>query len=288
MATITRLLLSACIMTAFASVAAADGELPAGWMAGPTMGQLGQYATVSLPEGYVFLDAPATARFLEENQNIPDGDELGTILRMRDDQYWFAVFSYADSGHITDDDRDEIDAAALMESMQEGSEAANEERRKRGWDPLILEGWHREPFYDLGTQNLTWATRLSSSGHPVINHSVRLLGRTGFMSVQLVADQQDLDWATAEFNSVVDQFSFVSGQRYAEFRAGDKLAGYGLAALIAGGAGAAAVKTGFFKKFFKLIILGFVGLLAALKKFFGRLFGGEAENAGPATAGGTR
>ena len=37
-----------------------------------------------------------------------------------------------------------------------------EERQKRGWSALTLEGWHQPPFYDPSTNNLTWATRLSS------------------------------------------------------------------------------------------------------------------------------
>lgn len=263
------------VLVSGAGVAAGqEPELPAGWMPGPVDGQLGSRATITVPDGYLFLDRNATRTFLEENQNIPDGDELGTILRiLPNDDYWFAVFSYSDTGHIDNSDRDSLDPDDLMESMKEGNRLGNEERRQRGWAPLTLVGWYKPPFYDRATDNLTWATRLTSDDRPVINHSVRLLGRTGLMSAQLVVDMSAIRVATTEFEEVLRGYSFNEGQRYAEFRQGDKIAGYGLAALIAGGAGAAAVKTGLFKKFWKLLVLGVVAVVGAIRKIlsgFGR------------------
>jgi uncharacterized membrane-anchored protein len=262
-----------------ATPAAAQEELPKGWSPGPVEGSLGQVATIAVPEGYFFLDAQATRVFLEENQNIPDGDELGVILRvLPDDNHWFAVFSYSETGHVDDRERESLDADAILKGMKEGSRRANAERQKRGWATLDLVGWHQAPFYDQATNNLTWSTRLSSNDIPVLNHSVRLLGRTGTMSVQLVMDPGSVDVATTEFNDALRGYAYNAGQRYAEFRQGDKLAGYGLTALIAGGAGAAAVKTGLLQKFWKLIVVGVIALLGAVKRFLaGLTSGGQAK-----------
>ena len=262
----------------------AQTAIPQGWTPGPTVGQLGNQASVSVPEDYMFLDAKATKLFLEQNQNIPDGDELGAVLRIgENDDYWFAIFSYEETGHVDDSDRSKIDADALMKSMKKGNEQGNAERRKRGWSELTLEGWHKSPYYDPATNNLTWATRLDSSGNAVINHSVRLLGRTGTMSVALVADPSMIDTATTEFNDVLQGYSYNSGRRYAEFVKGDKLAGYGLTALIAGGAGAAAVKSGLLQKAWKFIVMLFVAAIAGLRKLFGAMSGasGSRNEGGP-------
>lgn len=262
-----------------------EQQPPAGWTPGPVTANLGTLATLSVPEGYMFLDRSATRAFLEQNQNIPDGDELGTLLRVRpNDDYWFAVFSYSDTGHIDNSDRSSLDPDGLMETMREGNRLGNEQRKQRGWSELTLIGWHQPPYYDEATDNLTWATQLSSDGAPVINHSVRLLGRTGLMSAQLVADVNGIDDATAEFNDALRGYSFNGGQRYAEFRQGDKMAGYGLAALIAGGAAASAVKTGVFKKIWKFLVLGVAALIGALKKLFGR--GGSTSEPAPAAGQG--
>lgn len=259
----------------------AQSEIPEGWSVGPTVGKLGNRASVSIPNDYMFLDAKATKLFLEQNQNIPDGDELGAILKVgENNEYWFAVFSYNDTGHVDDSDRSKIDADGLMKSMKKGNEQGNAERRKRGWNELKLTGWHQPPFYDPATNNLTWATRLDSSGNPVINHSVRLLGRTGTMSVALVADPTGIDAATAEFNDVLRGYTYNDGQRYAQFVSGDKLAGYGLTALIAGGAGAAAMKSGLLQKMWKGIVLLVVAIGAALKKMLAALFGKGPDESG--------
>lgn len=266
------------------SSSGAQEQMPSGWTTGPMSGELGSVATVKVPEDFIFLDAAATKTFLEENQNIPHGDELGAVLRvMSNKDHWFAIFSYDETGHVDDSDR-AIDAGALMKTLKQGNEYGNEERRKRGWEILTLEGWQTPPYYDQKTNNLTWATRLSASGDPSINHSVRLLGRTGTMSVQLVADAASIETATMEFNEVLGGYTYNQGKRYAEFVRGDKLAGYGLTALIAGGAGAAAVKTGLLQKAWKFIVLAFVALVGGARRFLGGLFGRKdtSDDAEPA------
>ena len=63
----------------------------------------------------------------------------------------------------------------------------------------------------------------------------------------------------------------MAGERYAEFRAGDRVAEYGLAALVLGGAAAVATKSGFLKAFGKLIVVGVMGVGAAVLAFVRRL-----------------
>jgi uncharacterized membrane-anchored protein len=242
-----------------------------GWTPGPHTGALGTHAQIAVPEGSYFLDAAATRAFLHATENVPSGDELGAVLQKKaDDQVWFAIFTFSDEGYVDDSDKDAIDAAALLASMRKGTDAANEERKKRGWTPFNLDGWHTPPFYDPATHNLTWAIRGSSPGEtPTINHSVRLLGRRGVMSVQLVADQAGIADTTREFDTLLEGFAYQPGERYAEFRTGDKMAGYGLAALIGGGAAAAAVKTGFLQKAWKVLLGLAFAAAAGLKKLFG-------------------
>jgi len=55
---------------------------------------------------------------------------------------------------------------------------------------------------------------------------------------------------------VLTGYQFKSEDSYAAWRPGDKVAEYGLAGLIVGGAAAAAAKTGLFKGLFKVILAG--------------------------------
>jgi uncharacterized membrane-anchored protein len=249
----------------------ADGPARPGWTKGPFTGSLGSHAQIDVPEGAFFLDAAATRAFLQANENIPSGDELGAVVRpVEDGHSWFALFTFSDEGYVKDTDKDAIDADALLADMKKGNVQANEERKKRGWTPFVLEGWQTKPYYDSATHNLTWSIRGASPGETAtINHSVRLLGRRGVMSVQLVADQDGIAATTGEFNEILKGFSYKPGERYAEFRQGDKMAGYGLAALIGGGAAAAAVKTGLLQKAWKFLVVIAVAAFGALKKLFG-------------------
>ena len=80
--------------------------------------------------------------------------------------------------------------------------------------------------------------------------------------------------------AVIGAFTYKLGKRYAEWVPGDKVAEYGLTALVAAGAGAAAVKLGFFAvlgKFFaksaKLVIIALAGLGGIAAKFWNALRG---------------
>ena len=77
------------------------------------------------------------------------------------------------------------------------------------------------------------------------------------------------------FQALMKDYSFKQGERYAEFKSGDKVARYGLAALITGGAAAVAYKTGLlgklgalFAKAGKFLILGIIAVFAAIRKIF--------------------
>ena len=69
--------------------------------------------------------------------------------------------------------------------------------------------------------------------------------------IVLVGDEDAYAQALQDSRKLLEGFSFVGGKTYAEYRQGDKMAGYGLAALIGGGAFAAAAKSGLLAKFFK-------------------------------------
>ena len=83
------------------------------------------------------------------------------------------------------------------------------------------------------------------------------------MSAVLVSDPASLDKDIKSFKAALAGFDFDQGQKYSEFRSGDKVAEYGLAALIVGGAAAVAVKSGAFKALGKFLIFGVFGGLAA-------------------------
>jgi uncharacterized membrane-anchored protein len=203
-----------------------------------------------VPEGHVFLDAKNTRRFLELTGNPPrDGNYLFAPSSLN----WFAVFAFDPSGYVKDDEK--IDADHLLKSLKSGDGPSNEERKRLGMEALYTEGWQVMPHYDVDTKRLEWGLRLKTAGGEVlVNYATRLLGRSGVMRAVLVSDPASLEVDTREFKTVLTQFAYVPGEKYAEFKAGDRIAEYGLAALIVGGAAAVATKKGFWA-----VIAGFLG-----------------------------
>lgn len=187
---------------------------------------------------------------------------------------------------MKDDEKDDIDADALLKDMSEGQEAANEQRTKRGMSALKLDGWAVAPRYNSQTNNLEWALRVRSvpDNGISVNYNTKLLGREGVMSAKLICGPEELQALLPEYAQIIAGFGFVEGQRYAEFREGDKVAKYGLTALIAGSGAFAAQKMGLFAKLGvlmakmgKLIIVPIVAALAGLKALFGKLFGARQQ-----------
>lgn len=246
------------------------------WQKGPGPGAIGNKASISVPEESSFLPESQGQRFLELTGNLP---EPGNSILVSGD--WWATFAFSESGYIKDDEK--LDADKLLKALQDGDAPANEERRKRGIQQLYTEGWVVPPHYDPDTKHLEWGLRLRAEGssEPVINYTVRLLGRSGYESVILVSSPETLQNDVKQLKAVLKSFAYSSGERYDEFKPGDRVAEIGLGALVVGGAAAAAVKSGLWKSIvallaasWKLVAAAVVALFAGLAKFFKR---GKAE-----------
>jgi uncharacterized membrane-anchored protein len=244
-------------------------DLPPGatWLEGPGMGKIGSMAEIQVPEDYVFTDGPGTRHMMELTENLVSDRQLGFIAPR--DFSWFITFEYSDSGHVADDEK--IDADRLMKDMKANNKRSNEERKRAGWADLNLVGWYKKPFYNTQTKNLEWAIELESEGHTSINHNVRFLGREGVMEVTNVADPEDFDNVVRLGQRILSTYRYLPGYTYGEYKKGDRLAEYGLAALIGGGAVAVAAKSGVFKYLWKIIVV----VIAAVGGFFAKFFKGK-------------
>jgi uncharacterized membrane-anchored protein len=278
------------------ALAAAQQQDPAelyrriGWVTGSAEVDLGGVATLQVPTGYRFTSGEGAHLFMELCNN-PRADELGVLVPPPDPlngstQSWFVVFSYDDIGHVADGERDRFDeqqAAAILDVVRQATERDNQERQRRGWTPLHLIGWHQLPFYDASTNDLTWALRASGAAGITVNYDSRVLGRRGVMRVRMIVAEADVAAAVPTYRMIVGGLSFKAGETHAEFRAGDKVAQYGLVGLVTGGAAVAAVKA-----WKPLVALGalIVAAIGAAAKKLGALFGLKPA-AQPAAVGAT-
>jgi uncharacterized membrane-anchored protein len=182
---------------------------------------------------------------------------------------------------VRDDEKDALDAEAMLSSIREGTAAANEERKAHGWSTMEIVGWKEEPHYDTATNNLTWAIVGQSEDQQTINKLVKLLGRRGVMTATLVADPAQFTAASATTNQLLGAYQFRAGNQYTDFIEGsDSIAEIGLKGLVLGGVGAALIKSGMLGKFWKVIVGVVVAVGAGVSKLLGR---GKSGSAGTPT-----
>ncbi|HEX9474131.1 MAG TPA: DUF2167 domain-containing protein [Steroidobacteraceae bacterium] len=210
------------------------------WVNGPTKVPVPGNSTLVIPEGYVFLDTSNTDKFDELLQNLPDHREVMVAPK---DLHWSAYLTFDDGGYVKDDEK--IDAPELLKSLKEGVEDSNAARKARGWPAMHLIDWAVPPSYNRDTRRLEWAIELQTSKGRNDNFFTKILGRRGHTTVVLVAATDQLVPDESALNTVLGGYSFNAGEAYADWRQGDKVAEYGLAALILGGAAALATKKGF-------------------------------------------
>lgn len=246
-------------------------------------------ATLNLSDNYRYLDPVETEKLLVAWGNPPGAETLGAVvpasLSPFDDMGWAVIVTYIDDGHVDDKDAQEIDYAEMLEDMQEGTREGSEERVKAGYGAVELVGWAQEPRYDQATRKLYWAKELKFGDGEIntLNFDVRALGREGVLSLNAVAGMPQLTDVERDMKDLLAMASFNEGYRYEEFNADtDKVAAYGIGALVAGGL---AAKAGLFAKLGALIIafkkIIFI-VLAALGAFLVRFFRGrKAADASP-------
>ncbi|SHJ74031.1 Uncharacterized membrane-anchored protein [Rubritalea squalenifaciens DSM 18772] len=228
-------------------------------------GALGNIAEIEIKEGLIYLGASDAQKYMQAIGNLPS-NMSGMLLDKNEE--WFVTFTFDSIGYVKDEDKEDLDAKEILSELQESEKEANEIRGQQGKPKLYITGWKTPPKYNEQTNNLEWGLLLrDDQGQTHLNHDIRLLGRKGVMSAKLVCDPEQFSALEPKVANVLKGFSYTAGNKYSEYKSGDKIAEYGLTGLIAGG-GAFVIW-----KFWKQIAFGVVAVGAAAKSFIGKLFG---------------
>jgi uncharacterized membrane-anchored protein len=238
-------------------------------------------AKITLDPGYRFLDGADAEKVLHDIWgNPPAPPTLGMIFPVgagpTDRDGWGVLIEYQEGGHVNDADAAKINYSELLQEMQGQVRDGNAAREREGYPPVELVGWAEPPHYDAVTHKLYWAKNLRVGQEPLtgLNYNIRILGRRGVLVLNAVALTRDLPMVSEKMPDIMARVDFQPGNTYAEFDPKiDKVAKYGVAALIAGGAIGAAAKFGLFKAFWpfllvfkKFLIFIVVGIVALARK----------------------
>lgn len=251
----------------------------------------GGLAKIKLPDNFRYLNPADTRTVLSRIWGNPEsgsstlGMLIPTGMSPMNEDAWAVIITYDEDGYVKDDDAAKLDYAKLLKDMKEGTAEASKERVKQGYPAIELVGWATPPRYDASAHKMYWAKELRFADSPetTLNYNIRMLGRRGVLVLNAVASTTQLAEIEQKTPAILSMVDFQEGHRYTDFKPGtDKVATYGLAGLVAGGLLA---KAGFFKVLIagllaakKLVIVGFVAVVAGIKKLFAKITG-RGDNA---------
>lgn len=257
----------------------------------------GGLAKLNVPPEFRFLGPDDAETVLVKLWGNPPSDEppLGLLIPAGmtplDTNCWVVTIDYNEDGYVKDNDAAKINYDDLLKKMQKAIASNNKERQKQGYPAITLVGWAAPPHYDAATHKLYWAKDLKFGGeeNDTLNYSIRMLGRRGVLELNAVASIEQFPEIEKQTPQILGMVDFNEGHRYADFDPKtDKVAKYGLTALVAGGALAAAAKLGLLKGLWvfilaakKFIIIGVLAVAAFFKKLFRR---GGNSSGGPTAA----
>lgn len=236
-------------------------------------------ADLNVPDNFGFLGAQDARKVIVDVWHNPPrtaNDVIGMLVP-RGNRDWAVVISYEDAGYIKDDDASKIDYATMLQTMQKATHDSNEERVKEHYPTMELVGWAEPPQYDAANKKLFWARELQIGGEQEhsLNYDMRILGRRGVLVLNAVSTMEHLGEIKDARSQILDMVNYNQGHRYADFNPKtDKVAAYGVAALVLGGI---AAKAGFFKLLIpvllaakKFLVIGVVAVVGFFKRIFGR------------------
>jgi uncharacterized membrane-anchored protein len=247
-----------------------DPDAPLPWQEGPKAIALGHQIELALPDGYQFLGLPHAETVMTQLGNLYNENLLGIVIAGQrtgdqepvEDDGFLITLRYDAEGYIKDDEA--LDGSAILQEIRGAEATYNEERKQAGFPPIHAEGWQEPPRYDKAQHELIWALLVSSpeDEEHTVNYSTRVLGRKGYVSINLVTDASLLAKHKPAASAILAATSFSAGMRYDDFDSTtDAVAEYGLTGLVLGGVGlgvAKLAKVGLLAKLGKFLLLGLV------------------------------
>ena len=207
---------------------------------GPTRLRIGDLATLSLPFGYVFLDAEKARDLLDGEEGAPDEGNFGVILPSTRTPTWMAYVDLIEQGHIKDDDAKALAPSTLLAGLANAAAAQNVERGRNGLAPLTVGDWIAAPKYLPSRHSLSSclsavdAAALDPQAR-LVNCTSLLLGRHGAIEILVAGALPNLVSFEKEAAALSEKIAYDPDAAYERYVPGaDDDAGYGLVSLAGG------------------------------------------------------
>ncbi|HEY9257909.1 DUF2167 domain-containing protein [Chitinophaga sp.] len=185
--------------------------------------ELGQGATIQVPEGFRLLDAAQSRLLVESLWGNPENpNTLGVLIPERagpmDKDFRGFVISFEPSGYLNEQEAGKINYNKLLREMKEELKKENVLRSRKGAGVITSMDWAFPPYFDKDNHMLHWARILHfDGGNPVLNYEVRLLGRRGCLCFTAIGKTADILKIKKQLEQISTAAHFTNGNGYADF-----------------------------------------------------------------------
>jgi uncharacterized membrane-anchored protein len=233
------------------------------------------HSSFALPAGFSGV-VGADANRLVELANARS-DKTADAYLVDSSNHSEVLLEYFDSGYVTLDDLGQINASEMLAQIKQATEDSNADRRAANIEEMHVTGWLQEPTFDHATNTAYWALAAATPSHGLVNAVALRLGRNGYEKFTWIVPPEEFRPASGTLDAALKSHTFDPDYRYSDHLSTDKVAGYGIAALIGAVAGAKVVKIAaagglllLLKKLWVVPLLLFGGAFGWLKRFFRR------------------
>lgn len=192
-----------------------------------------------------------------------------------DDQnsYTVNIEKFIGDGYIKGDDWNNVDANKFIKELISSTKEANKERIKNGYTSVQDVKWHIKPSYNKELGYVFYSLLVQfDDGSETYNSTAMVLGRKGYTDITFLFKNSVATLMPNEIDKFVKNFQYNQGAQYLDYKSGDKIAAYGVGALVAGSlgikglakTGALAVILAFAKKLWFIIFFPFIFLFRKL------------------------
>jgi len=243
---------------------------------GPAEIRLLDQATLKLPNHYMYIPTREGKDLMRALGNSMSAKFVGLVMPTNQDDLWIISIEYTKSGYIKDNDAKNWNSDQLLQGLKEGVVENNKERNASGFPTLDIIGWIQSPSYITATHQLIWSIHgKNSNGRDFVNYNTYALGREGYFEFDLLTDLVSVEKNKQDSNKILSALNYDIGKRYHDYKkGGDRVAAYGLAALVTGivakKLGLLALIGVFLIKIWKILIIACLAFLGGIKKFFKR------------------
>lgn len=231
-------------------------------------------ASINL-EDFYYVDILENYRQVQQLMYWSNGIEYPRTTHYLDiylsdqNSYVVNIDKFIGDGYIKGDDWSQVDPNEFLKELKSASIENNKERLKNGYNIVQDIRWHIKPEFNKDLGYVYYSLIVTyDDGSETFNSTAMVLGREGYTDLTFVFKENIAHLMPNEIDKVVQNFDYNSGVQYSDFKAGDKVAAYGVGALVAGSLGIKGLaKTGalvaiaaFAKKLWFIILLPFIFL----------------------------